>query len=589
MLKWLAGSSPARSSSDHPRPQRLRRPRVTDDPLATIRVHKVDRPLEIYAVSRVNPIFDEEEDNILKAGGAVPRREFVYHPHRHLRKDHGSPEFPGKSASSGYGSNRYNSSSEYSSSGAEETTGSQHMFPGALSEDESPKKRSATTNFRDDATTVLEQNMGFVKSILVAVRGNNANASPRTTSGRHARRPSGASAATLSPIPEGKVDYTIPRPVWPKDDKGRRHCENVRIPDPPQFEDPSHVAPPDSIVDDALLLYTSFTYTPSDGNSQIAQDGNSTAVTNVSTLSQLTADKQHTLTSHEILREISNTISEAIESKQIPSPEDVLKGLSNTINNKLEALQTSPLSVSSEDALRNLSVTLSHREPLTKMSRALSNSSSSSGGSLRAGNSPQDDADTARLLLLQRLGSAREQWQKHCAKSESSTRTNRGTRQTVRKTRNISVDNLLPPRESSSSSASSSGFSDLTQTPTSSDSPPSQRGGGQVLAHPPVFLHDDLSSVPNSVRNAMIYGTLCRLNTKSGFNSAYEKLLSSQKNGASVRDGAKDGVANVQQEQDRSLWETYSGTGVAAGDVHLKPAESYYYVSTTTTLVDSLA
>ncbi|KAJ9592026.1 hypothetical protein L9F63_001465, partial [Diploptera punctata] len=266
MLKWLAGSSSssARPSNRHQRPRRHRSSTetVTDDPLAAIRVAKVDRPLEIYAVSRVNPIFDEEEDNILKSG------------------DHGSPEFPGKSASSGYGSNRYNSSSEYSSSGAEET--------------------------------------------------------PRTSTKRHNRRPSGASAATLSPIPEGKVDYSIPRPVWPKEDEKRIYHQEHQLPDPPQ--------------------------------------------------------------------ELSNTISE---------------GISDTINSKLDVLKNTSQSESSEDALRNLSVTLSHREPLTKMSRALSNSSSSSGGSLRTA---QDDSDTARVLLLQR------------------------------KIRNISVDNLLPPGGSSSSS-----------------------------------------------------------------------------------------------------------------------------------------
>ena len=57
MLKWLAGSSTSLSNDRH-RPHRPRRHRsttetVTDDPLAAIRVPKVDRPLEIYAVSRL--------------------------------------------------------------------------------------------------------------------------------------------------------------------------------------------------------------------------------------------------------------------------------------------------------------------------------------------------------------------------------------------------------------------------------------------------------------------------------------------------------------------------------------------------------
>ena len=516
----------------------------------------------------MNPIFDEEEDNILKSSGQ--KLEFLSSSQRRLRKGHGSPEFQGKSGSSGYDSNRYNSSSEYSSSGAEESPGNHNIFAGSLSEEESSKARIGeprSASLRDDAITVLEQNAGFVKSILVAVRGSGANASPRTSIGRHIRRPSGTSAATLTPIPEGKVDYTIPRPVWPKDDRRRKY--EAQLADASEFGIP-HGGAPDSIVDDALLLYTSFTYTPSlspDGDSRVAQDGNLAAVydyANLSTLSQITGDK-HAIASHEILKELSNSISEALQSKQTAAPEVVLKGISETINSKLDALKHISRTPSSEEALRNLSVSLSHREPLTKMSRALSNSSSSSGGSLRTA---RDDVDTARILLLQRA-----RLNKASVKHEDVSRTSAST-----KSRTISVDELLPPGGSSSSSTSS-GFSDLTQTPaSSSDSPSSQRGceQRQTLAQPPVFLLDDLSSVPNSVRNAMIYGTLCRLNTRSASNSAYEKLLTSQKNGASEKEVTKNGVGDAQ-----SMWEVYSGTGVTTGDVRLKPSDSYYYVSTT--------
>jgi len=395
-------------------------------------------------VGRVNPLFHEGDE---KLGCGDPKSRFLYHCQH---QQHGSPEFPDKSASSGYGSPRYNSSSE---SGAEEPT--------------------ETAILRDDAITVLEQNVGYVKSILVAVRGNNS--SPR----RHNRRPS---AATLSPIPEGKVDYCIPRPVWPRD--GTEHAEG-----------PQSSAPPDSIVDDALLLYTSFTYTPSDQYS-------------VKSMENARPSNHTNISSHELLRELSDTISQAIEGKQNSTSEDVMK-----MNLKLESLQRNP---SSEEILRKFSVTLSHREPLAKMSRALSNSSSSSGGSLRA--RPSDERETARLLLLQRL--------------EDSARTSRAV------------------TGSSSSSTSSSGFSDLTQTTPSSSS-------SRRLPQPPVFLHEDLSSVPTSVRNALIYGTLCKLN------GAYEKLRRNEK---------REHVTEGQQQQDR----TYSGAGVATGDVLFK---SCYYVS----------
>ncbi|XP_069672749.1 uncharacterized protein [Periplaneta americana] len=602
MLKWLAGSS-SRPSHDQPSlqlPHKTASPEIiTDDPLATICVHKVDRPLEIYAVSRsvslhrlptpslhqfpgVNPLFDDGEDkSVLRPGRTVPKGQYVYRSQHKNHKDYGSPEFPGKSGSSGYDSNRYNSSSEYSSSGAEETANVSKATVPVQVPAEGSRARCGIprpTILRDDAVTVLEQNVGFVKSILVAVRGNNVNASPspRAPVRRHNRRSSGASAATLSPIPEGKVDYCIPRPVWPRHGESRKHRQRQQQQaTSPQCEEASAIdAPPDSIVDDALLLYTSFTYSPPLPSD--VQEQKSTAVSDekgIPTVSQTAGHRQSSLSSQEILRELSETISQAMAGKHNASPEDVLKGISDTINLKLESLQSSTKSASSEEALRKLSMTLSHREPLTKMSRALSNSSSSSGGSLRAGPSHQDETD--RRMLLERLGSAKH----HSVQSAGAARTSRGNtgpRPAPRKTRVHSVDDLLPHRGSSSSSTSSSGFSDLTQTTppsSSSDSPSSRRG--DALAQPPVFLHENLANVPNSVRNAMIYGTLCRLNTKSG---AYEKLLNSRKSGVIDKGEGSEDVGKVQQqEQDRSLWETYCGAGVTVGDVHLKTSESYYY------------
>ena len=348
----------------------------------------------------MNPLYDDKDDKC-SCGDRKNRRQHQQQQQqkqqqqeqeqqqqqKQVQQQHGSPEFPDKSASSGYGSHRYNTSSE---SGNEEP---------------------AESTLRDDPITGFDQNSGCVKSILVAVKGNNP--SPR----RHNRRPS---AAILSTIPEGKVDYCIPRPVWP------RH----------------HKFPPDSFVDDALLLSTSLAYTLSDQN-----------------FGKSTENAKPTNTpSQELFRQVSSTIRQVAEGKRHEIP----KGI-NQNNLKLESLLKDP---SSEEALRNLSVNLSHREPLTKMSRALSNSSSSSGGSLRT--RPSEDREAARLLLLQRL--------------EDSARASRATL-----------------RGSSSSSTSSSGFSSSCCS-----------------------QHEDLSSVPNSVRNAIIYGTPCRLN------GAYEKLGTSE-------------------------------------------------------------
>jgi len=354
-----------------------------------------------FPFDRVNPLYDDNDD-ISSCGDRKTRRQQQQQQQQQKQQQqeqeqeqqkqiqqqqHGSPEFPDKSASSGYGSHPYNTSSE---SGNEEP---------------------AEPTLRDDPTTGFDQNSGCVKSILVAVKGNNP--SPR----RHNRRPS---TAILSTIPEGKVDYCIPRPVWPRHNK----------------------FPPDSFVDDALLLYTSLTHNLSDQNF-----GNKTE----------NANPTHT-PSQELFGQLSTTIRQEAEGKVYEIPKGIIPN-----NLKLESLHKD---FSSEEALRNLSVTLSHREQLTKMSRALSNSSSSSGGSLRT--RPSEDRETARLLLLQRL--------------EESARASRATL-----------------RGSSSSSTSSSGFSSSCCS-----------------------QHEDLPSVPNSVRNAIIYGTPCRLN------GAYEKLGTSE-------------------------------------------------------------
>jgi hypothetical protein len=255
----------------------------------------------------VNPLFCEDEEDQRSEGEDGRSRE----------------QLPEKSASSGYGSHRCNSSSE---------SGTEDQAEAAL--------------LRDDAVTILEQNLGYVKSILVALKGTAP--SPR----KHSQR---AVGVTLTPIPEGKVDYCIPRPVWP------RHQDVA----------------PDSIVDDALLLYTSLTYTPSERSC-----GNSTEKTDPTVIP-----------SQELVRELSNTITQVRELRENGTPKDVFR---KTL--KLGTLQRNPCP---EEILRKLSVSLCHRESLTKVSRALSNSSSSSGGSLRT--RPAEDRETARLLLLQRL------------------------------------------------------------------------------------------------------------------------------------------------------------------------------------------
>lgn len=306
----------------------------------------------------------------------------------------------GKSGSSGYESQRSNS--EWS---VEEDRGA--------------------TRLREDSVAILEQNTGFVKSILVAVRGG----------------------PTLSPIPEGKIDYCIPRPVWPRYEHRQRKPPSVRT------------------VDTGLRV---------NKTARVHRKTQRKTIQNRQMESTGIISEERQKTTCDLLRELSNTISLAVDRKDRSevSAEEVLRNIGQTISKSLEAL-------SSEAALRRLSVSLSRSEAVATVGRALSNSGSSTDGY---------DLEAGRLSLLKRLG-------------------------------------RFPPNEplydhphgsSSSSAASSSGFSDLTPTPPSSSS-------SRPLG--PVFVHENPASVSNSVRNAMIYGTLQCRGTKG---SGYEKLGGSQ-------------------------------------------------------------
>nr|CAD7432171.1 unnamed protein product [Timema monikensis] len=559
MLKWLAGNHPKNPLTDI----------VTDDPLATIRVQKIDRSSEIYAVSRINPLFD---DDVAKRRGSSDPQKI------------GGCESPNKSSSSGYGSNNlYHSSSEYSS-GTEEING-QRVYIGLTRGQTPPDPPHTPTVLRDDALTVLEQNIGFVKSILVAVKGSGGNPSAASAAKKHKRRPSGTSAATLSPIPEGKVDYTIPRPVWPRDEIQTKRD----LPLSPTMVQsrgiPSSGAQADSIVDDALLIYTNVSYPPStSSSSEGCQRENS--VDQTLSLEKSVGDPQR-VSSDEILKELSHTINLAMSRKQTFPPEDLLKGLSDTINRGLETLWRTHPPQGSEDALRKLSYTLSHSEYVTRLSRAFSNSSGSSGGSL----SSPSDTDRARLMPHRGLDASEGAWQGR----------NKGEPCPARDS-----DDDTQPRGSTTSSSDSE-FSELYQTtpqttPSSSVSPTSRRAEGlsrppvflheststspasrraEGLSRPPVFLHEDLSGLPNNIRNAMIYGTLCRGNTAKTASAeiVYEKLRNSGGAGDSgVREG-KGLSPGKGDGQDLSLWETYSGVGVNKGDVQLKSkGESFLYL-----------
>lgn len=309
---------------------------------------------------------------------------------------------------------------------------------------------------REDAIAILEQNANFVKSILVAVKN-------RKKSRRSVASLGSSAAGTLSTIPEGKVDFTIPRPVWPKaDDILEKRGEN----------------PYDSIVDDALLLYTSLSYVPEKNEEKIS--------------------------ANDILKEIRETINAAVEGKTDISPEQILKTINERLSIGLELINQR-----NEDDIRKLSLNLSNSDQLKAVVRAFSNSSS--------GNSSR------------------------CSPEWSRNRTN-----------STDTDDIYL-------ASSSSCFSDKNIYEN---------------AQMPVFVHEDLSSVRNGVRNAMIYGTLCRGNGKNG--SANERLLEKENKASPVK-----GSLLASPDAKPSVWEIYYGAGIADGENRLKGkcSDPPYFVS----------
>lgn len=314
---------------------------------------------------------------------------------------------------------------------------------------------------------VLEQNPLFVKSIRIAARGvkpynnnNNKVPSPSSSSG----------SGTLTTIPEGKIDLSVPKPIWPLRDK-------ILL---------DHY---DSLVDDALLLYTSFSNHPE----------------------KLKSMEQYIdLSVKDLLLELLHGINETLEGKNCTAPEDMLKIVDEKIRLKLDVLKHS-----TEEEMKRLCVNLSNSKTKNSVLRALSNSSLSV---------------------------------KSCTNSSSRIRTSSSETE----------DLYQVP-----SGSSSSGFSDSLKEPPTS-----------VL---PVFVHEDLTEVPNVIRNAMIYGTLCR--TKG--NGINESLLNKSKRIVTVQ---KRGLLKAVNDDKPSVWEQYYGVkAVEEGVVKYppKPTDVPVFVSNT--------
>ncbi|RZC35999.1 hypothetical protein BDFB_008549, partial [Asbolus verrucosus] len=305
------------------------------------------------------------------------------------------------------------------------------------------------TKLRDDAVAILEQNPNFVRSIKMTRMTKNNRSVPSSGS---------SGAGTLTTIPEGRVDLPIPKPIWPNVEKKLNY---------------------DSLVDDALLLYTSLNYVPDNAKN---------------------IDDRLEVSVKEILVELLNSINATMNGSAGLTPEEMLKCVNEKIASSIESLK-----LSTEEEMKKLCVNLSNCRKINSVLRAFSNASSSGGS------------------------------------SQSSPEWSGGRMRTV----SSDADDIyqIP------SGSSSSGFSDLNALP--------------------VFIHEDLGSVPNGVRNAMIYGTLYRGKCAAG--KPVQKEPPPKKNSLRAVNDNKP-----------SVWEQYYGVKAAQeGEVKYipKPTDVPLFVS----------
>ncbi|XP_045461012.1 uncharacterized protein LOC123671305 isoform X2 [Harmonia axyridis] len=279
---------------------------ITDDPLATI---DHSNKHQIYSVSRVNPLFKE---NMTYTGTSKNGRKNTYMNRQPRQNSYVSGD---KSGSSGYGSSRISSCFD-------------------------PLYEKIPRD--SDRAFIVQQNPNFVKSIRVCQQKATKNSVPSSGSG--------SSSGTLNTIPEGQVDISRPKNVWPAEEEKR--LENY-----------------DSIVDDALLLYTSLSYMPEIEKNSL---GVQISVT-------------------ELLVDILKHVNSALDGHTDKTPEDVLKTVTNKISMGLEVLRNS-----TEEDMRKLCLNLKNCKNVNSVLRAFGNSNSSStsgewSSKARSSSSEMDD------------------------------------------------------------------------------------------------------------------------------------------------------------------------------------------------------
>ncbi|XP_030753397.1 uncharacterized protein LOC115880334 [Sitophilus oryzae] len=198
MTRW-SGEPPRKPPPGPPDPGR-----VTDDPLAALGLTgRQKSDLQVYAVSRVNPLFNLTTPSFLSSKPR-PTPPGCENP---------SPDHAPLSSATSYAEYVREKSPEIDyHDDARTKSNLRHNSVSSGYSGSSSSENGFGTSLRpvDDSGGVVEQNGSFVKSIRLAGRG--LRTSKTASSSQHSTT---SGAGTLTTIPEGQVDTPIPLPVWP--------------------------------------------------------------------------------------------------------------------------------------------------------------------------------------------------------------------------------------------------------------------------------------------------------------------------------------------------------------------------------------
>ncbi|KAL0278706.1 UNVERIFIED_CONTAM: hypothetical protein PYX00_000451 [Menopon gallinae] len=524
MIKWLSASRLKNANQCEPTP-------LTNDPLAAIAgVNDPDGKCQIYAVTRVNPLFKEERSPERKVEGPAVDDNSDENADQRLS--------PRKSISSGYES-RCNSSSESSS----------------CTECESKAvKKPASSQKREKRWTrqAKKRNSDHDSSDVTALKS--PGSAPLKRRSRKYKNGSPPGSSNLSPIPEGKIDCSIPPPIWPRfGTEASETARDTQVPGAMPFHDGTtnplnfmykynekypkccngssrslwNYFDEKGQLSGAISVKTEYEHNWIEccrnqcNDSYLAKSADD-GEKGTGTLERPSRNAQLT---RDLLRDLANLVSYAMKRKNVLSVEEILMTLSESIQKSLDLLSKADAAEELRDEKRD-DIYSSGSEGKTSNEYS-SGTEKDAYGPVRGFEEKKDKPGEGAGLIYH---------QREC---------------------------------SSSSTESGFCFSDSSPTP-SSDSSSNEQGRGVPN---PLFLYDSVYGVPKSVRDAIVCDSRDR--TSDAFkdaaardcgSSAFVKLISAKRKVS----GTDETGPLTEQEGDNS---------VKVDNNILKKVEHPYYVS----------